>query len=71
MATIKVKFRQFAESEQGGSVYYRIYHRNQIRQIASGYTMQGGRVAVKKWLQIRKISTQQTGDGNHFPQNRV
>ncbi len=40
MATIKVKFRQFAESEQGGSVYYRIYHRNQIRQIASGYTMQ-------------------------------
>ena len=41
MATIKVKFRQFAESEQGGSVYYRIYHRNQIRQIASGYTMQG------------------------------
>ena len=22
MATIKVKFRQFAESEQGGSVYY-------------------------------------------------
>lgn len=41
MATIKVKFRQFAESEQGGSVYYRIYYRNQIRQIASGYTMQG------------------------------
>lgn len=35
MATIKVKFRQFAESEQGGSVYYRIYHRNQIRQIIS------------------------------------
>lgn len=39
MATIKVKFRPAAEAGRPGAVFYRIYHRNQVRQLAAGYSL--------------------------------
>ena len=39
MATIKVNFRPASEAGRPGAVFYRIYHRNQIRQLAAGYSL--------------------------------
>lgn len=39
MATIKVKFRPASNSDVQGTVFYRVYHRNQIRQLSAGYIL--------------------------------